>query len=594
MFFLALQKSQSSAPDLATTRIQLGQWNVAAGVMGPGEVNSQGGVTLVERWPSRSGRGRVRVRIEVRPDTSGYVVDVTRVMDSARRIYVHVSERGLFLASHVKLLGHAGVPIAIDDSRLAEVLLYRFVMPPATMFKGIRQVRPGESVQIKVTATGSTITTTSLLQPVEGGALSEDEVVPEKVADALSRALEDYGFDPTTYCTMLSGGLDSSALTCVGVKLFGASRTYSCAYGFELPGKDVEYNYAKTAAAALGTEHSIHVPNVSQFLHSIIDSVVLAEHPAMHLQTALLASIVEKQLATEGCKVWACGEGADGIFGQKIQMVTRTLSDRPLLGTLLRLAPVAAGLRSISRATNRLGMLADVADRTVGTQLDDPTNILWSAARFGERDWIADRYKGSTFASRAESLAPYANHDPLDLLMLLNFLGDVTQTQAVWSDVSEARGVHAFYPFSHPIFFDTVCSIPWSLKLIEHKRHLKLAAMRLGLPEFIALRPKASFSIGASLYGPKDAVLEPLVHVASQGFPQEELRSLQSDQVFKAQMLFTAINVGLMRRHFEMGVSAEALHRELDEAMDRLGLTECYTGHPDCAVAKIGGSCPPC
>jgi len=54
------------------------------------------------------------------------------------------------------------------------------------------------------------------------------------------------------------------------------------------------------------------------------------------------------------------------------------------------------------------------------------------------------------------------------------------------------------------------------------------------------------------------------VRLAAPAFGPELMSELRSGNVFKAQMLYTAISIGILRRHFESGDCAATLHEELD------------------------------
>lgn len=580
MFLAIISTDQNDSRQCAfgLSRGNTGAWGVWAGLTGHGQANVSGSgeLHIRKRWIAAPGEeGRLRIAVDGRREGDAYVVEVERVLDGACRVFVAEIPGGVAVASHVRLLKDAGVDTAIDDALLPEVMLYRFVAAPRTMFKNVRQLRAGE--KLKLTMRGGRVEreTVGLFRPATANGETPADVVQE-LSDSLLDAHRDYKLDHLDFTTLLSGGLDSSILAVVGSKLFGNKRTYSCAYGFADRERDVEYQYASSAAGWIGVEHKIHIPTPASYLHSLVDSAIAAEQSALHLQTGLIHSVVQACVVPSGAKVWSCGEGADGLFGQKIQRVLLDLRGRPIARRALGMWPTRLALRAVSTATNRFGMLADLPGRDLNGRvpLTDPSHILWSCAVFGERGWIRSNMGRETFAARAECLSPYEGVDTLDQLMLLSLLGEVTETEAVWCSVSESLGASAIFPYTHPSFVACASRIPWPSRLERPKGHLRDAAAVLGVPDPILRRPKASFDVRPEVYGPEGSVLEPLVRVAAGGFPAALMKTLRSPNVFKSQMFFTALNIGLIRRHFELGHSRETLHDELDRAMKDLGVWE--------------------
>ncbi len=425
MFFLSITR-RTKLPEPRGMTLSgggVGDWYVCAGNAGCGEaaVDGSGRVQLRKRWLTGHGLdGRVRISVDGRIEDGAYVVDLERALDGACRVYFAQVPNGVVIASHVRLLKEAGLSLQVDDSALPEVMLYRFVAAPRTMFKGVRQLRAGEKLRLTLREGKLESHTMSVFTPV--AALAEEPVdTAKRLSEDLVAAHEDYGLAKGDFTTLLSGGVDSSILTVIGSKLYGNGRTYSCSYGFEDRHKDIEYQYANTAAEWMGVRHTIHVPTPASYLHSLVDSALVAEQSSIHLQTGLIHSVVRDCVVPSGAKVWSCGEGADGLFGQKIQRVLLDLRRMHVARTALGIWPTRALLHAVSAATNRYGMLADLASRKFGpgVSIDDPRNVLWSCAVFGERGWIKEHLGDATFAARAECLAPYAELDTIDQLMLL-------------------------------------------------------------------------------------------------------------------------------------------------------------------------------
>ena len=63
---------------------------------------------------------------------------------SGRPIYYHIDSKGNFFCStHISMLRKSGVLIEENTDVLPEFFYYRYVMPPATLYKNIRQLLVG-------------------------------------------------------------------------------------------------------------------------------------------------------------------------------------------------------------------------------------------------------------------------------------------------------------------------------------------------------------------------------------------------------------------------------------------------------------------
>lgn len=572
MFLFAITKTYLSNQDLMRTatipsRVDIrGDWNVHVAAAASIDVEHDAGVVrLNECWSAgASVLGRPRVRIAATPRGDGYEVEIEREVDSAKHVYVARHAGGIVITDRIALLKRVGFSVRLDESILPEVMLYRFAMAPRTMYKDVRQLRVGERLRVRISPGKVESETVEILTPRAASACPNDMV--DRIVASLRLAHADYGIEPSRFGTMLSGGLDSSILTVIAREMFGNSRTYSCSYGIESAEADTELRYATSAAEWIGTTHHLHTPTRAMFLHGILDSVIASEQCALHLQSGLLASVLKHIIAPAGITSWTCGEGADGAFGGRIQKMALWLRDRTVTRAVLGTSLAKFALTFISAQVNRGGLLADVAGRRIGdgTPIDDPRNILWSAAIFGERKWVTSRMKGETLACRMESMRLFANENQIDQLLYINLHGEVAETQAVWAALSEAVGVEAVFPYTNPRFINEVANIPWNVRLSTNKGLLRDAALKLGVDRRIVERPKSSFDVRPEYYGPEGSVLEPLVRLAAPIFGAQLMSELRSSSVFRAQMLYTAIAIGILRRHFEAGDSVASLREELD------------------------------
>jgi asparagine synthetase B (glutamine-hydrolysing) len=521
----------------------------------------------------------------IRFDAARLLISLRREPDTGRTIYHHLARDGtLLLSSHLLLLRQWGIPWRESESLLPELLLYRHACAPSSMIEGVQQLVTGDRADVRLENDRWVLRrTTDYSPPSSDPTLVDFPTNPRHVArlrDAMTQAINRPGIDPSAVGCLTSGGLDSSIITSV-LHRQGVNDTFSIVYPFEDIATDREFHYATTAAAAIGTRHEVHIPSTSDFLHGTIDAIAAAEQPTMHLQSVLIHLLCKDVLARRGCRIVPCGEGADGLFGGRLQRILSDFIESPWKRHLLGLPGVAPTLRAISRRTNRWGMIADIAGRRVtkAASVHDPRHILWSFAIFGDRDWIR-RHCGCNDAamigSRPIAIEPHASRDLRDCVSMLALLSESSETQAIWSKLAEAQGMCFTYPYLDKTISDMAYSIPWETKQVGPKPIIRALARSLDLPDSIVARPKASFDVKPERWAVPGGVFEPLVSLAAPAFDEPALRSLQSSYVFKAQTLWTVINLAIWRRLHVQGEPLDRLHAELDQAMGRLGVDGLY------------------
>lgn len=541
----------------------------------------EGPVRLVEALPARAGASRTPL-LEVTFDPVSQIGTLHRVANSGRPLYYHIGADGsFFAASHLRFIRQCGVTFEERTDRLCELLMYRMLICPQTLVRGVQQLRAGETVEFRRRDGRWVVRTIGIFSPPRAAEEFDEAALVRQAEQYLSETFLETNCEPDRFGSLLSGGLDSSLLTKLAVNLMGVKDSFSCSYPFEDPSQDVEKLYAESAAANIGTRHHLYVPTMAQFLHGAIDTVRHAEQPMMHLQSVLLHLIFKHELAPRGINIVANGEGADGIFGLKSHRFTNYLARHSMQRALLSLPPLATMVRGLATLTNRFGLVARMAGAKTdpATPLSDPLHIVWCDGVFGSWPWVR-HYTGASRADvirgRAEALADYQDRAVLEQLSITAFVGEGTQTQLIWSTVADPSGIGLFYPFPNRRLVDAAYRAPWSYKLGEPKKALRDVCRRLGIGEFIISRPKAAFGIRSERYGPRGSVIEPLISVAAKGVDEPTLRSLQSPEIYKAQTLWTMINLGLWRRLFIHGEPAHQLHDELDAEMRRLGVLQTF------------------
>ena len=230
---------------------------------------------------------------------------------------IYLCEHGgrLYFGSEVKSIFAAdrAIPRALDPVGLAETFTFWTVVPPQSVFRGVRELPPGHLL----TASRQGIQERCFWRPryptgpEEGFQGSLDDAVA-----AVRQALEDavrlrmLRSDVPVGC-YLSGGLDSSLVAALGRKVKG-ERFLTFSLRFE----DAEYDetsFQREVAARIGSDHREVVVSREEIGAAFPQVVFHAERPLLRTAAAplfLLSGLVQRS----GIKVVLTGEGADEMF----------------------------------------------------------------------------------------------------------------------------------------------------------------------------------------------------------------------------------------------------------------------------------------
>jgi asparagine synthase (glutamine-hydrolysing) len=225
--------------------------------------------------------------------------------------YTKGAERLLFASEVKALFALAGVARRLDLNALGELFTYWSVLPPRTVFAGIRSLPPGHYL---VAERGSVrvVRYWDWQFPDEG---AYDARPVEECAEELRALLVDAVRlqlrADVPVGAYLSGGLDSSVITTL-IKNFSDTplRTFSLTFA------DREFDeseHQRELVAHLGTRHSA--------VHCTAEALSDAFRRAVwHTETPILRSapvplmLLSQRVRAEGYKVVLTGEGADEVF----------------------------------------------------------------------------------------------------------------------------------------------------------------------------------------------------------------------------------------------------------------------------------------
>ncbi|GLZ43740.1 asparagine synthase (glutamine-hydrolyzing) [Actinokineospora sp. NBRC 105648] len=390
-------------------------------------------------------------------------------------LYYWLSEHGIVFGSEPKaLFAHPSVPRRVAADGLCEAL-DMVKTPGHAVFEGLREVRPGELLRVRREGTRAraywrlearehTDDLPTTIGAVRG--LLEDIVSRQLIADV-------------PLCSLLSGGLDSSAVTALAARAMAARgkgpvRSFSVDFaqaGFapDAVRASPDAPFARELAAHVGARHSEVLLDSAELADPAVRAAVLR---ATDLPPAFWGDMWPSlyllfRAIRQHSTVALSGESADELFG----------------GYLWFRNPNAVGADTFpwltsgsARYFGGLGLL----DRGLLEKLDVPG---YRAARYREALAEVPVLPGEDGRERRMREITYLN--------LTRFVQTLLDRK---DRMSMAVGLEVRVPFCDHRLVDYVFNVPWSMKAFDgREKSLLRAATADLLPDSIVRRVKTPY-----------------------------------------------------------------------------------------------------
>jgi asparagine synthetase B (glutamine-hydrolysing) len=526
----------------------------------------QNGFTVIESPLLSTSHVRETIFSQVTYDSTTDNVIVFKSTISGRPIYYHINQAGEFFCStHISMLRRAGVPIKENTDVLPEFFVFRFVMPPNTVYKNIYQLFSDGQLHIKIANNTCSIKSKELYHPPpQNKKISSNTESAIKLYDYLTDSLKKLQIRKDEMTVLLSGGIDSSILSNI-CKVNSLTKTsYSTRYPFEEPTFDIEKNYSLSAAQALNMDHHYYEYTNQDYLIGIIEAIDKAEEPLHHLQSVLFHLLFKKGIPEEK-QIIIHGQGAGTTFGGNYHLYTH---NRPFFKVLSK-RPAIDLLKILSKFSPRVQRnLVDILDKPFSNNtLSDPKNLLWSWMDYGSKQWVCEHFKVTEqdiINERYNIIKEFENRSINDIWSLYSLFGDEQISLSIWSKIGEQNKKILYFPYYDQTVLDYAFSIPWNLKLQRPEGDLrKKLARQAQIPPFIYNRPKSSFGVRSAHWAEKNGIFQSMIPLTSKILNEKEIRSMQSSEPKKAMTLWNMINYSIWKRLWINNEPLEVLIEEL-------------------------------
>ncbi|WP_044481782.1 asparagine synthase (glutamine-hydrolyzing) [Paenibacillus antibioticophila] len=384
--------------------------------------------------------------------------------------YCNLDGTLIFASEPKSLLKHPKMQAAVGADGLAEI----FVIGPARtpghgIYKNMKELRPGHAMIFN--RSGLQVFTYWKLRAATHHDSVEDTAAT--IRSLLQDTVERQLLSDVPVCTLLSGGLDSSALTALAVDYYrrtgqGQVHTYSVdyvdndkyfqAHSYQ-PGADAPW--IKRMVEELGTEHHWIAFDTPELLKSLPDSTEARDLPGMaDVDASLLLFCREIK---KGATVAISGEAADEVFGGY-----PWFHREELLG---------AGTFPWSIATD---LRADLLSSEV-------------------RDWIKpEQYVAERYQEALDEVPHLQGESPEQSRMRTMSYLNITRFMPTLLDrkdrMSMGAGLEVRVPFCDHRLVDYVWNIPWEIKALGgREKGILRKALEGVLPEDVLYRKKSPY-----------------------------------------------------------------------------------------------------
>ncbi len=375
----------------------------------------------------------------------------------------------LFSSEIKGILVHPKVTARIDYEGLAEI----FALGPARtpgkgVFAGISELKPGCLMYVDREGMRIKKYWSLISQGHEDSFEKTVGTVRGLVYDAVRRQL----VSDVPLCILLSGGLDSSAITAIASEVYRNENKESIqSFSIDYVGNDKYFRasefqpnadgpWVKKVSDYLGTRHASYLVDTPELVQAIFPAVIARDLPGMTDvdSSLLLFSRWIKSQATVGIS----GECADEVFGGYPWFYK------------------TAGLSNTFPWSQRVD---------IRTKLYSPE--LLELIRPGE--YVIQRYQEAL-----EEVPGFAGDQPVDARMRELFYLNLTRWMPTLLDrkdrMSMAAGLELRVPFCDHRLVEYVWNVPWEMKNYQNREkgllRLALAGM---LPEDVLWRKKSPY-----------------------------------------------------------------------------------------------------
>lgn len=480
---------------------------------------------------------------------------------TGRPVYYRIKENGdFFCSTHINLLKKSGIEMVENIDVLPEFFMYRYVIPPNTLFKNIFQLSAGEKIYVDYSGSKCKIKKRRYYQFPSNSENIRKKEIYNSIIHKIKESFYNLGLTSNEITVLLSGGLDSSILFSIAQEIYEMDDSYSSGYPFENEKVNIEKHYAESASSFFGTNHYYYEGSISKYLFGLIETINITEEPIHHLQSVMF-NLLFREGIPKNKRIIAMGWGADSLFGNSLQYYIhwyqkfKFLTNLKIIRKTLKIIDKRLFKRSIYSFFDKM-------DKPI----QNHQNNIWDLGAYGDLNWVENRFNihpNLIIKNRKDSISKYNDQSILNKISILELFGETFISQSIISKIAEYNNRIAFYPFTNPDLINYIFMVPWKYKIKEPKHLLKKVAGKLNINKEIVNRKKSGFGTTTNNWARKNGTFKPLIDIVSKDFEINEIRKLQNSDPNDSMILWNIINYSIWKRLHIQNEPVDKLMKEL-------------------------------
>jgi asparagine synthase (glutamine-hydrolysing) len=414
-------------------------------------------------------------------------------------LYYQYDGKKFLFGSEIKtILAYPGVKAEFNAATLSEYLAFGYVSGEATMFRGVKKLLPGHTLELN--ERGELSTHSYWDMPLGEGTVgrSRDYYV-KTYRELLEQCVESHLMSDVPLGVFLSGGLDSSAVAALTTKIRKQPiETFAVGYGedafSELP-------FARQVAEHIGSKHHEVRLGREEFFDNLPRLIWHEDEPIVWPSSVSLYSVAK--LARERVTVVLTGEGSDETLAGYTRYAWTLMNSR-MDGVYRSVTP--AFLRDLVRKGITAGPLGATLHRKLEHTFLVRDGASWpsfyfdnfysafSAQEAGDLLTVTARQAANDAYASAMSYWEQSSGDLLHRLLYTDIKTYLVELLMKQDQMSMAASIESRVPFLDHILVEFTAGIPaeFSIEGLAGKHILKSAVEDL-LPHSIVYRKKMGF-----------------------------------------------------------------------------------------------------
>lgn len=238
-------------------------------------------------------------------------VTIARDGYGVKPLYYRIVNDTLLFASELKAFAPSFKEYKICKKALNMFLTLSYIPSPYTIYEGIHKLMPGHYMVIEPDGAINTKQYFRVTDPIKARDNNDYESCKQELKELVFASVKKRLVSDVPVGTFLSGGIDSSVVTCVMSKLQKEPvKTFSI--GYEEQDYD-ESSRAELVAKHIGAEHHKYILRYDDVLKALDDIILYYDEP--YGDSSAIPSFYVAKQASQEVKVVLTGDCADELFG---------------------------------------------------------------------------------------------------------------------------------------------------------------------------------------------------------------------------------------------------------------------------------------